>query len=188
MNIAELDDRLPTLQGDGLRLRWLTPADAPAVFELFSDPDVLRFTAVKPLITMGDAEEFIADIQSGFRKGDLYQWGIELDDQIVGTCTLYDVDLRHRRAGLGFAVMKRMWGRRVVSRAVPAVLDFAFDSLELHRVEADADPRNEGSLRTLRRLGFREEGFLRERYFQYGEAQDAVMFGLLRTEWLDQRR
>lgn len=75
MNIAELDDRLPTLQGDGLRLRWLTPADAPAVFELFSDPDVLRFTAVKPLITMGDAEEFIADIQSGFRKGDLYQIG-----------------------------------------------------------------------------------------------------------------
>jgi ribosomal-protein-alanine N-acetyltransferase len=183
MNPDNLGDQLPTLQGDGLLLRWLIPPDATAIFELFGDPDVLRFTAVPPLETPADADRFIAEAREDFERGREYQWGIELEGEIVGTCKLYEVDRQHRRAGLGFAIVKRMWGRRVVSRAIPAVLDFAFERLGLHRVEADADPRNEGSLRALRRFGFREEGVLRERYFQFGEAQDAVMFGLLRREW-----
>jgi RimJ/RimL family protein N-acetyltransferase len=183
MNPDELGDQLPTLHGDGLLLRPLAPADAASIFELFGDPDVLRFTAVPPLETLADAHRFIADAAEDFQRGGEYQWGIELEGEIAGTCKLYDVNREHRRAGLGFAVVKRMWGRRVVSRAAPPVLDFGFERLGLHRVEADADPRNEGSLRALRRLGFREEGFQRERYFQFGEAQDAVIFGLLRREW-----
>jgi RimJ/RimL family protein N-acetyltransferase len=186
MNPDELGDQLPTLQGDGLLLRPLALADAASIFELFGDPDVLRFTAVPPLETPADAHCFIADAADDFQRGGEYQWGIELEGEITGTCKLYDINREHRRAGLGFAVVKRMWGRRVVSRAVPPVLDFGFEHLGLHRVEADADPRNEGSLRALRRLGFREEGFQRERYFQYGEAQDAVIFGLLRREWRPQ--
>jgi RimJ/RimL family protein N-acetyltransferase len=64
------------------------------------------------------------------------------------------------------------------------LVGFAFEQLNLHRLEADADPRNERSLVLLERQGFRKEGFLRERYIVDGEIQDAVVFGLLRSEWL----
>ena len=60
----------------------------------------------------------------------------------------------------------------------------AFDTLGLHRLEADTDPRNERCLKLLTRLGFREEGRLRERWHVGGEVQDSVLLGLLREEWV----
>jgi RimJ/RimL family protein N-acetyltransferase len=62
-------------------------------------------------------------------------------------------------------------------------LTYAFDVLEFHRIEADVDPRNAASIRTLERLGFQREGYLRERWQVNGEIQDAVFYGLLRSDW-----
>jgi RimJ/RimL family protein N-acetyltransferase len=59
----------------------------------------------------------------------------------------------------------------------------AFETLDLHRLEADVDPENTASLRVLERNGFRREGHLRERYTQDGRWHDAVLLGLLRREW-----
>ncbi len=70
-----------------------------------------------------------------------------------------------------------------MSAALPTVLDFAFGRLALHRVFADADPRNTPSICRLERLGFRREGVLREHYQMAGEWQDGVVSGLLRSEW-----
>ena len=67
--------------------------------------------------------------------------------------------------------------------ALPIVIDHAFDDLGLHRLEADADPRNARSLRLLEDLGFTREGYLRERHLIGGERQDSVLFGLLRSDW-----
>jgi RimJ/RimL family protein N-acetyltransferase len=55
--------------------------------------------------------------------------------------------------------------------------------MQLHRVWADTDPRNESSMRVLERLGFRREGFLREHYFVQAEPQDAIVYGLLQSDW-----
>jgi RimJ/RimL family protein N-acetyltransferase len=70
-----------------------------------------------------------------------------------------------------------------MAAALPAVLAFAFGRLGLHRVFADTDPRNAPSIRALERLGFVREGVLREHYLVQGEPQDAVVYGLLRSEW-----
>jgi RimJ/RimL family protein N-acetyltransferase len=71
----------------------------------------------------------------------------------------------------------------LATEAVQLLLDFAFGTLGLHRIEADADPRNERSLRLLERQGFRREGYLRERWHHNGEIQDAIFLGLIRSEW-----
>jgi RimJ/RimL family protein N-acetyltransferase len=70
-----------------------------------------------------------------------------------------------------------------MQEALGALLNFAFDSLNLHRLEADVDPGNLSSVKTLERLGFRREGYLRERWHVGGEIQDALFYGLLRREW-----
>jgi len=183
MNPDGFGGQLPLLDGGGLRLRPLADGDVGAIFELFGDPEVVHLTSIQCLVSEAEARDFIAGIRESFLSGRLYQWGIEVEGELVGTCTLAGIDRQHRRAELGFAVLRRRWGGRVVSLALPPVIDFAFERLGLHRLEADADPRNEASLRVLERLGFRREGLLRERYFQQGEVQDAVVFGLLRREW-----
>jgi RimJ/RimL family protein N-acetyltransferase len=180
----ELGDCLPTLDAGRVRLRWLTDADVPALFTVFGDPEVTRYWGHAVLPDLAAAAALLADIQRHFRAGTLFQWGVEATDgQVVGTCTLAGIDPANRRAELGFALGRAHWGRGYMTAALPAVLAFAFDRLGLHRVFADTDPRNAASIRTLDRLGFVREGLLREHYLVQGEPQDAIVYGLLRTEW-----
>lgn len=183
--MIEMGDKLPTLEAERVRLRWLMSDDVPALYEIFSDVDVMKYWSCPPFTSVDQAAELLAEIESYFRKRHLFQWGIERkeDGRIVGTCTLGHVDETHRRAELGYALGRSYWGNGYVAEALPAALDFAFGPLDLHRLEADADPRNAASIRALERLGFVREGHQRERYFHMGEIQDAAMFGLLRREW-----
>jgi RimJ/RimL family protein N-acetyltransferase len=68
--------------------------------------------------------------------------------------------------------------------ALTALVEYAFTTLDLQRLEADIDPRNAASARTLERLGFQKEGHLRERWIVNGEISDTWWYGLLRREWL----
>ncbi len=178
--------RLPTLETDRLRLRWLEERDVDALHQVFADPAVMRYWSSAPLTDLAAAKALLQEIHDYFARGNLYQWGIALadTDTVIGTVTLAWIEREHRRAGVGFALAKSAWGKGYASEAVARLIAYAFEDLELHRLEADVDPRNEPSLRLLERLGFRREGFLRERYHLAGEIQDSVMLGLLRREWV----
>ena len=141
--------------------------------------------AIPLLGTLDEALEFLGSIHQHRVAGTLLQWGIVKhgDATVCGTCTLAGIDRVHERAELGFALGRRHWGSGVVMEAVPLVIEHAFTGMGLHRLEADADPRNVKSLRTLEKLGFRREGYQRERYLVAGERQDGVLFGLLASEW-----
>jgi RimJ/RimL family protein N-acetyltransferase len=176
---------LPTLQTPRLTLRSLEPSDVDDVFAVFSDRMVMRYWDGATMTTRQHAMNYIDHIHHSFRRRELVQWGIadRGTNAVLGTCTLTHFSTIHERSEIGFAIRQERWGRGLGSEAVAAVVAFAFETLNLHRVEADVDPRNERSLRLLERLGFRREGYLRERYYINGERQDAVVMGLLRSEW-----
>ena len=177
-------DRVPTLNAGRVRLRWLADADVPALFTIFGDPEVTRYWGFAVLPDIAAAAVLLADIQQQFHAGNLFQWGVEAADrELVGTCTLAYLDLVNRRAELGFALGRAFWGRGYIVAALPAVIEFAFCRMRLHRIFADTDPRNAPAIRALERQGFRREGVMREHHLVQGEPQDAVVYGLLRSEW-----
>lgn len=184
-NAPDLGRRLPTLEGERVELRWIEAGDLPALEAIFSDPEVTRFLGTPRIRGRRDAERFLGEIRAGFRERTLLEWGVaeRTGGSLIGTCTLAGVSWLHRRAEVGFALNRRHQGQGIMSEALPLLVGFAFRELGLHRLEADADPRNVPSLRLLERSGFRREGYLRERYHQEGELQDAVFFGLLRREY-----
>jgi [ribosomal protein S5]-alanine N-acetyltransferase len=151
---------LPTLLTERLALRWLTPADVPALHEVFSDADVTRYWSSPPLANRAAADALLAEIHELFESRALFQWGIarRSDDSVVGTCTLAALTPAHGRAELGFALARRHWGNGYIAEALPALLEFAFEKLGLRRLEADVDPRNHASIRALEQLGFQREG------------------------------
>ncbi len=157
----------------------------PALFEIFSDPQVMRYWSSAPWNDKAEAVQMVESIRDHFAKGTLYQWGIarNSDDYIIGTCTLAHVDTQNRRAEIGFALRSDHWNQGYMFEATSTLLRFAFDKLGLHRVEADVDPRNKASIRLLERLGFQREGHLRERWLVGDEINDTIFFGLLRREW-----
>jgi RimJ/RimL family protein N-acetyltransferase len=178
-------DRLPTLVAARVRLRWLEDRDVDALFDVFSDTDVMRYWSSPPMRDRDRAVALLDEIRGCFRDRELFQWGIARieDDRVIGTCTLAAVSATHRRAELGFALARAQWGHGYAAEALDRLLAFAFDELALHRLEADVDPRNARSIAALERLGFRKEGHLRERWHVGGEVADGLMYGLLAREW-----
>jgi ribosomal-protein-alanine N-acetyltransferase len=84
-------DRLPTIDTPRLRLRWLTGDDVPALFEIFSDPEVMAYWSSPPLEDVAAAETLLEHIHGHFRAKTLFQWGVARreDDRVIGTCTLH---------------------------------------------------------------------------------------------------
>jgi len=166
-------------------LRPLAHKDIDPLFTIFSDPEVTRYWSTPPLPNRKAAEEFLAEVNDGFRQRVRVKWGIVRieDDALIGTTTLFNFNLECGRAEIGYGLGRTNWGKGYMNEALKALLHHAFAVLNFRRIEADVDPRNTNSIRTLERLGFEREGFLRERWCVGGEIQDTVFFGLLRREW-----
>ncbi len=176
---------LPTISTPRLRLRPIGRHDADDLFAVFSDLEVVRYWSAPPLADLAEAVALAERIERQEDTGALLQWAIVRtdEDRLLGTCTLAEVDLRHRRAALGYALGRTSWGQGLAREAVQALLGFAFEALELHRIAADVHPDNTRSLRLLTALGFSHEGVQRESYLVMDAWQDAVMLALLRQEW-----
>jgi [ribosomal protein S5]-alanine N-acetyltransferase len=172
-----------------LQIRRLTLADAPPFFAIFSNAEVMRYWSSPPLAAMAQAEEKIASILAHYEAGDLFQLGVirKSDAQLIGTCTMHQIHLQNRRAEIGYALGRPYWGHGYMNEAMRAMVDHAFGPLQLHRLEADIDPRNAASARSLARLGFQCEGHLRERWIVGDEVSDSALYGLLAREWLARR-
>ena len=179
-------DHLPTIDANRIRLRFITEGDTDAFYAIYSHPEVMRYWSTPPLADRQAAVNLIAKIQEDLNRRVILKWGIALrtDNQLIGSLTLFNLDFNHRRAEIGYALGREHWGQGYMNEALQALLAYAFETLDLHRIEADIDPRNAASIKTVERLGFKREGYLRQRWQTNGEIQDAFFYGLLRHEWL----
>ena len=176
---------LPVLDTERLRLRALVDADIAALFSIFKDPEAMRYWTRPAMRDIAEAEALLRDIHDHAAAETLFQWGIARreDDLVIGTCTLFRIEADNRRAELGYILRRDHWGRGLAHEALTALVNHAFATGGLHRLEADIDPRNAGSIRSVVRLGFKLEGHLRERFFVAGEIQDSLIYGLLAPDW-----
>ena len=176
---------LPTITTPRLVLRWISHDDVDALFEVFSNVEVMRYWSSPPLADRAAAVALVNEIHDSFERQVMLKWGVArlADNKVIGTTTLYNLDFSNRRAELGYALGRDYWGQGYMQEGLQALLAYAFETLDLRRLEADVDPRNKASIQTLERLGFQKEGFLRERWEVAGEIQDALFYGLLRPEW-----
>ena len=178
---------LPKLEGERLILRHLNESDAEDIFSIFGDDEVIRYWSSPAQRSVVEAREFITDIRRQFERRTMFEWGAEHRESgcVIGTCTLLNVDIPHKRAEIGYALNRKFWGGGYATEMVELVIAFAFGPMNLHRLEADVHPDNLGSVRVLEKQGFKREGYLRERWHHLGRIEDGVYFGLLRPEWLE---
>lgn len=170
---------------DTLTLRFLREADLSEAYDIFSHPEVMRYWSYPPWTDRSQAERWLINIQEGYRSGDALQLGIErrTDHILLGTCSIFQFHVASRRAEIGYALGRPYWGLGYMNQALQALLSYAFQTRDLNRLEADIDPRNLASAKTLERLGFQKEGHLRERWIVNDEISDTYLYGLLRREW-----
>ena len=166
-------------------MRWASEDDVDALYDIFSDPQVMRYWSSGPLENREAAAAMQREIAQQNLSDTQMKWGLALRDtnKLIGTVTLFNLSRSNGRAEIGYAMGSAYWGKGYMNEALKALIVHAFDVLDFRRLEADVDPRNAASIRTLERLGFQREGFLRERWHVGGELQDAFFYGLLKREW-----
>lgn len=175
---------IPELAGPRLRLRALDARDADALFALRSDERAMRYWSEPPWREHAQAVAHVERMQHERRHCEFYPWVATLDDDVlIGTCSLFALSREHARAEVGYALRPQWWGRGFAQEMLRLALAHAFDTMVLHRIEADIDPDNTASCRLVERMGFTREGLLRERWRVGGGVQDTALYGLLAREW-----
>jgi ribosomal-protein-alanine N-acetyltransferase len=175
----------PTLRTARLLLRPFTMADADAIFTLHSNAYVLRFWDAPPWSEHARAERFIAACGRMAEEGSGARLAMvrASDEAFIGWCSLTRWNPDYRSASMTYCLDDSAWGHGHATEAGRAMLQWAFDTLELNRVQAETDTRNTASARVLDKLGFVREGTLREDCVVNGEVSDSWVYGLIRRQW-----
>jgi RimJ/RimL family protein N-acetyltransferase len=176
----------PTLDCERVLLRPVTLADVPALYAIFGDAEVMRYWSTSPLAKLADAESLALKIISGYEEATFLQLGIveRKTSLLIGTCTIFAMHEASRRAELGYALHREYWGQGFMAEALDRIVDYAFSTLGLNRLEADIDPGNHASAKALSRLGFKQEGFMPERWIVNDAFSDSAVYGLLKRDWV----
>ena len=174
----------PTLQTDRLRLRPFEEGDADALFALHSDAQVLRYWDSPPWSDLSRAKGFIDGCRQLADEGVGVRLAVDRrdDDSFLGWCSFSRWNPDFRSGALGYCFASAAWGHGYATEAAAALLDWAFDTVPLNRVQAETDTRNAASARVLEKLGFQREGTLREDCIVNGDVSDTWVYGLLRRE------
>jgi ribosomal-protein-alanine N-acetyltransferase len=172
------------VRGERLTLRYARADDAPALYELGSDPEVSQFFSWGPYTDPAEASAFIERMQQQRDAGERIEFVIAgEDDRPIGITGLSELSARDRRAVVGTWLGRSHWGTGVNARSKALVLAFGFRTLGLQRISAYAHPENARSLRALERLGFVEEGTLVAWHLHDGQRRDVRILRLLSEDW-----
>lgn len=180
------------IQLERVRLRPFVQSDFDAVADMQSRPEVVRYLMWD--VMDRDAVQTFLDrrLRQSQIDGDdtalVLAAVIPPSDRVIGEFMLRLSSARHRQGEIGWSLHPDAQGHGYATEAARELLRMGFDDLGLHRIVADADPRNTGSLKIMERLGMRHEALYRENYFLKGEWVDETHYAILEDEWRSQRR
>ena len=182
---------VPAIETERLTLRRITADDLGDWMAVWHSPGVLDylidFEGV-PQEVMG--REIVEWAERIFAEKSGIRWALTLKSNrgMIGSCGFHLFDRRHQRVEIGYELHSDYWRQGLMSEAVGAVLDFCFNTLAVHRVEADVVEGNAASAALLTKAGFTLEGVWRDRVYKRGAWQSLWQFGFLRPEYDAVRR
>jgi len=166
----------PALHTERLRLRLVSGIDAPIIFHLYADPRVMLQRGEPVFEEIKQAEKLIYSWQKLFAEGNGVRWGIEEKEsgKLIGSVGFKKIVHQHFRADMGYELNPEFWNKGIMTEAVKAVIEFGFNKMNLHSIEANITPDHMASKRVLEKLGFQMEAYYKENYFYKGWWDSAI--------------
>jgi RimJ/RimL family protein N-acetyltransferase len=177
---------LPFLTGSLVTLRELRVTDAPSLLAMLSTREVARFISPPPTTVEG-FERFITWAQRQRAAGQYVCFAVvpHGTDTAVGIFQVRSLEPGFGTAEWGFAIGSDFWGTGMFIDSARLVLDFSFDVIGAHRVEARAAVRNGRGNGALRKIGAVQEGVLRRSFLRNGEYLDQALWSIIAEDWRD---
>ena len=179
---------LPTLRGEQVVLRELRASDAASLFALLTTEEVARFISPPPSTVEG-FERFIAWTIRQRAAGTYACFAVTLRgyDTAIGIFQIRETEPGFGTAEWGFAIGSAFWGTGVFQDGAELVLDFAFETIGVHRLEARAAVLNGRGNGALQKVGAVQECLLRKSFLRNGQYLDQMLYAILDADWRESR-
>lgn len=172
----------PEMQTERLLLRRLQKSDAAELLRLRSDEEVMRYIGKEPIKTLDEAADFINKVNESLDTNFGITWAIELKKnpgKLIGNIGHWRLIKEHFRAEVGYMLLPEYWNKGIMKEALLKVIDFGFNVMHLHSIEAQINPDNKASEGILESTGFVREAYFREDFFFRGVFSDTAIYSLL---------
>ncbi len=176
--------QLPVLAGTAVVLRELRASDAASLFAMLTSEEVSRFISPPPS-TVDGFERFIAWTHRQRSAGQYACFAVTINDTAIGIFQLRQLEPGFGLAEWGFAIASEFWGSGLFTESAALMLEFAFETVGVHRLEARAAVRNGRGNGALRKIGAVQEGVLRKSFHRNGEFHDQALWAILAEDWRD---
>ena len=175
---------LPLLSGKRVALRELRVSDAASLFAMLTTEEVARFISPPPT-TVDGFERFIAWTLRQRAAGTYVCYAVTLQgfDTAIGIFQVRETEPGFCTAEWGFAIGSPFWGTGVFEESAALVLEFAFDTVGVHRLEARAAIANGRGNGALVKIGAVQEGILRKSFLRNGKYLDQVLYAIVEDDW-----
>jgi RimJ/RimL family protein N-acetyltransferase len=175
------------LKGKSVLLRPVKKSDIAYFLKWFNDPEVIQYLGMYLPMTEMSEEKFIEELGTTRATSDAL-FVIEVIEgastKPIGNCGLHRINSKDHNATFGIVIgEKDYWSKSYGTEATRLLINYGFQQLNLHRISSSAVAFNERSIKLHKKVGFREEGRLRQAMFKNGQYHDLVQFGILREEW-----
>ena len=175
----------PELNTQRLLFRQITQEDDKSLFEVLSDEDTCKYLTHNAVNDMENIKRMIAGMQRFFDEKQRIRWGIaqKKDNTLIGHCGFFDIDRFNCCAEISYCIKRELWGQGIMTEALDAMLSFGFEDYGLNRITANVIKDNAASIKVLQKLGFVQEGILRESLYKNGQYHDLICFSILKSEY-----
>lgn len=169
----------PVLETERLVLRKISMEDAADMFVLRTNEAAMKYINKPKLNSIEDAKDLINKMNEPERL----PWGITLknENKIIGTIGFHRVEKEHYRAEIGYMLDPGYWNTGLMSEAIAKVINFGFNEMKLHSIEAIINPGNTISRKILQKFNFIQEAYFKENFFFEGKFYDSEVYSLIRS-------
>ncbi len=177
-------NKFPVLESERLLFRKFDKKDAGALFKVRSNEQVMKYMDSLVHKTSSDSSTLISSITTDFKNKAGINWAIvaKSTNQFIGSFSFWRLIKPHCRAEIGYSMHTDYWGKGLMTETFKTLIEFGFNNLQLHSLEANVNPQNMQSIKLLERVGFRKEAHFRENFLYNGQFNDSLLYCLLETD------
>ncbi len=176
----------PQIETSRLVLRKITPSDANDLFSFMSDEATVKNNLILPHKQIAETDKFIKYLNKQYDKQQDIRWGITKkgSDTLIGTIGYFNFHPQDFQAEIGVILDKQYWRGGIMTEALVAALTFGFNNLAFNRITIFIWPDNAPAIGLAKKVGFQEEGLLKECKFLNDQFYDLGMYSLLKKNYL----
>ena len=173
----------PILETERLILKRFEKTDSEAMFQLRSNPALMKYICRPLQTTLNEAEELINKIDELIINNSGINWAIYLksEQKIIGSVSFHKIDKENYRGEIGYFLLPSHWQKGIISEAISSVLNYGFHTLKFHSVEAQIDPDNIASEQVLQKFKFIKEACFKENFYFNEQFLDTAVYSLLKS-------